>query len=39
MTFTDWANKDLAGLATGNKIEEPAVFVVGSEFNCSISTL
>ena len=39
MNFTDWADKDLAGLATGNKIEEPAVFVVGSEFNCSISIL
>ena len=39
MNFTDWANKDLAGLATGNKIEEPVVFIVGPEFNCSISTL
>ena len=39
MNFDDWANKDLAGLATGNKIEEPAVFIVGPGFNCSISTL
>ena len=38
MDFSHWANKDLAGLTTKNKIEEPAVFIVGSEFNCSIST-
>ena len=39
MNFAEWANTDLADLAPGNKIEQPAVFIVGPDFNCSISTL
>ena len=38
MNFGNWANKDLADLASGDTIEQPAVFIVGPEFNCSIST-
>ena len=30
-------NRYLLCTATGNKIEEPAVFVVGPEFDCLIS--
>ena len=39
MNFAEWANTDLADLALGNKIEQPAVYIVGPDFNCSISTL